>query len=150
MPALWIGVVALALHVTATVGEWAWWRIDAWRAARAMRSVAIAAGVSEADATTAEAARAALTRRYAEQRHARRLPAPSDALPLLARAAPALSGIPPGAIKSATYADGHWTLDLQRADAAIVRDIDTRLKRTGMQPIIAMTQAGARVRFGND
>ena len=59
------------------------------------------------------AARAALARRYAQQRHAQGLPAPDDALPLLARAAPALAGLPPGALKSAVYADGHWTLDLR-------------------------------------
>ena len=150
MPAIWIVVAALALHVAATLGEWAWWRIDDWRTARAMRTVAITAGVNEADAATAEAARAALARRYAEQRHAHRLPAPNDALPLMARAAPALAAAPPGVIKSANYADGHWTLDLQRTDAAAVRDLDARLRRAGTPAITAATPAGARMRFGID
>jgi type II secretion system protein L len=150
MPAIWIAAAALALHVTATLGEWAWWRFDDWRTARATRTVAVSAGIKETDAATAEAARAALARRYAEQRHAHRLPAPNDALPLLARAAPALTAVPPGVIKSANYADGHWTLDLQHSDATTVRDLDARLKRAGTPAITAMTPAGARVRFGID
>ncbi len=42
------------------------------------------------------AARAALARRYAALRHAQGLPAPDDALPLLARATPALAALPAG------------------------------------------------------
>jgi type II secretory pathway component PulL len=148
--AIVIAVAALALHVIATLGEWAWWRIEAWRTARAIRTLAISAGVKDADAATPEAARLALVRRYAEQRHAHRLPAPNDALPLLARAGPALVAVPPGLIKSANYADGHWTLDLQRADAAMVRDLDARLKRAGTPAMTVTTPAGARVRFGID
>jgi hypothetical protein len=58
--------------------------------------------------------------------------------------------VPPGLIKSANYADGHWTLDLQRADAAMVRDLDARLKRAGTPAMTVTTPAGARVRFGID
>ena len=149
-PAIWIAAAAMALHVTATLGEWAWWHIDGWRTARAMRTVVIAAGVNQSDAATPESARAALARSYAKERHAQKLSAPNDALPLLARAAPALAVIPAGVIKSAHYADGHWTLDLQRADATVVRDLDARLRRAGTPAIAATTAAGARLRFGTD
>jgi len=149
-PAAWIAAAALALHLTATLGEWARWRVDGWRAARAWTAVATAAGVPAVDASTPSAARAALARRYADQRHAQGLPAPADALPLLTRAAPALAAIPPGALKSATYADGHWTLDLQRIDPAAVRDLDAGLKRAGTPAITATTAGGTRLRFGAD
>ena len=144
-PALWIAIAALALHVTATLGEWAWWRVEAWRSARAVTAIAAAAGIP---AATPAAARAALARRFADERHAHGLPAPDDPLPLLARAAPALAALPSGTLKSATYADGHWTLDLQRADPALVRELDARLRRAGAPAIVATTPAGTRLRFG--
>ena len=147
-PALWIAAAALALHVTATLGDWTWWRIEAWRAARAWTSIATAAGIPAAAASTPAAARAALAHRYAEALHARGLPAPDDALPLLARAAPGLAALPAGVLKSATYADGHWTLDLQRADPALIRDLDGRLKAAGAPALIATTPAGTRLRIG--
>lgn len=148
VPALGIAALALTLHVAATLGDWAWWRVNAWRAARAWTEVAAAAGLPAAAASTPAAARAALAQRYAEARHAQGLPAPSDALPLLARAAPALAALPATALKSATYADGHWTLDLQRVDAAAIGQLDGRLKRAGVPAIIATTAAGTRLRLG--
>ena len=147
-PALWIAMAALVVHVTATFGDWAWWRIDAWRAARAWTTVAVAAGIPAAAASTAAAARVALANRYAEARRAQGLAAPDDALPLLARAAPALAALPAGILKSATYADGRWTLDLQRLDSALLGDLDGRLKRAGAPAIIATTAAGTRLRVG--
>ncbi len=147
-PALWLVVAALLLHVTATIGEWAWWRVEAWRAARAWTSLAASAGVPAADATTPASARAAIARRFADARHAQGLVAPNDALPLLARAAPALAGLPPGVLKSATFTDEHWTLDLQRAEPALIGNLDTRLRNAGAPAIIATTPAGTRVRFG--
>jgi hypothetical protein len=106
------------------------------------------AGVPPADAATAEAARASLARRHADLRHARGLTAPADALPLLARAAPVLGRLPAGALKSATFADGHWTLDLQKIDAEALRDLDARWKPAGLAPLIASTPAGHRIRIG--
>jgi hypothetical protein len=147
-PAMGLLVAALGLHVLATFGDWAWWRIDAWRTARAWTRTAEAAGVPAAQAATPAAARAALAHRYADARHARGLSAPTDALPLLARAAPAFAALRPGMLKSAVYADGHWTLDLQHADAAVVRDFDARLRQAGAPALTASTPGGARVRIG--
>ena len=100
-PALILGGAALAIHVVASVGEWAALRVDAWRSAREWTDLAVAAGVPSDAATTPQAARAALARRYALLRHAQGLAAPDDALPLLARAASALAALPPGSVKSA-------------------------------------------------
>lgn len=147
MPALWLAAAALVFHVVFTLGEWAWFRIDAWRTGRALAALAVSAGVDAAEAATPASARAALARVYAQQRHAHGLPAAGDALPLLARAAPALSIVPPGVLKSATYADGHWTIDLQRVDPQVVRDLETRLRQLGTPAVIASTATGARLRL---
>jgi hypothetical protein len=147
-PALVLAGAALAIHVVASVGEWAALRIDAWRSAREWTELALAAGVPPDAATTPETARAALARRYAELRHAQGLPAPDDALPLLARAAPALAALPPGVVKSAVYADGHWTLELARADPALIRDIDARMRAARVPMLVATSATGARLRVG--
>ena len=147
-PALILAAVALFLHVVATVGEWASLRFEAWRTAREWTAIAAGAGVAPDAATTPEAARAGLARRYAALRHANGLPAPDDALPLLARATPALAALPAGSVKSATYADGHWTLDLARADAAAIPELDARMRAAGVPALVATSAAGTRVRFG--
>jgi len=147
-PALWLAGAALALHIAATVGEWSALKVDAWREAREWTTLALSAGIAPDVVANPSSARVALALRYSELRHANGLPAPDDALPLLARAAPALATLPPGSVKSASYNDGHWTLDLAPADATTVRDLDARMRAAGMPVIAAVSAAGARVRFG--
>ena len=147
-PALALVAAALVIHVVATVGEWASLRYEAWRAEREWIAIATEAGVPPDAAATPAGARAALARRYAALRHAQGLPAPDDALPLLARATPALATLPAGAVKSASYADGHWTLDLARPDAATIADLDARLRAAGVPALVATSATGTRVRFG--
>ncbi|HVN34863.1 MAG TPA: type II secretion system protein GspL [Casimicrobiaceae bacterium] len=146
--ALILGGAALAIHVVAGVGEWATLRFDAWRAAREWTELAVAAGVAADAASTPQAARAALAKRYAELRHAQGQAAPDDALPLLASAAPALAGLPPGIVKSAVYADSHWTLELARADPAAIRDLDARMRAARVPMLVATSASGARLRIG--
>lgn len=146
--ASWIAGAALVLHVLATAGEWTWLKLDGWRDAREWTSLVASAGLPPEAAATASSARTALGRRYGELRHAHGLPAPDDALPLLARAAPALAALPTGTVRSATYVDGHWTLDLVRADAATLGDLDVRLRQAGVPALAAVTGAGARIRLG--
>jgi type II secretion system protein L len=147
-PALVLAVAALALHIVATVGEWGWLRVEAWRNARAWSALAAGAGLSADAAATPAAARAALARRYADLRHQHGLVAPDDALPLLARAAPALRALPPGGVKTATYSDGHWTLDLARTDADAIAALDTQLRQAGIPALAATTATGVRLRLG--
>lgn len=148
VPALRLVAAALAIHVVATTGEWAWWRVEAWRTASAWRALAASAGITDGDGATPAGMRDALLKRYAQELHARGLAAPNDALPLFARVAPALAALPPGSLKSATYADGHWTLDVRPVDAAALRDLDARLRRAGTSAIAATTPAGTRLRIG--
>lgn len=143
----WAAVIAgaaLALHVLATLGQWAWLRYDAWQTARAIVSTARNAGAGEA--TDADAAAAALSKRFADYRHRVGLAAPGDALPLLARAAAPLAALPPGAIKSATYAAGTWTFDLGKVDAAVAATLDRGLATAGLATLAATTPAGTRMR----
>jgi hypothetical protein len=142
--ALALAVAALALHVGATVAQWAWLRYQAWEVSRSTIAAARAAGVS--DAVDAGAAAAALTKRFEEARHRASLMAPGDALPLLARAAPALAALPAGALKTATYASGTWTFDVGKLEPVNASGLDRNLALAGLATLSATTPAGTRVR----
>jgi type II secretion system protein L len=143
-PALAIAALALGVHVTATLAQWLWLKYDGWRTARAIVALAQEAGLPEA--TSPDAAARAIARRHAELRHRAKEFAPADALPLLARAAPALGTLPAGALKSATYADGAWTIELAAIDPAALAAIDRRLANAGVSALQAKTGAGYRMR----
>ena len=143
-PAAAIALAAVALHVVATIAQWSWLRIDAWRSGE--RIVALAQGAGVADAATPDAALRALARRDAELRHRAGLAAASDAVPLLARAAPALATLPAAAVKSATFADGAWTFELATLDDAARAALDRRMQDNGLTALQARTAAGARMR----
>lgn len=147
-PALFVAGAALTLHVLASSIEWASLRLQSWRDAKEWTSLATAAGVAPEAIATPARARIALSRSYAQLRHDHGLPAPEDALPLLARAAPALASLPPGSVKRASYADGHWTFELALADAATISELDARMRGAGVPALVAQTPAGARIRIG--
>jgi general secretion pathway protein L len=144
-PALAIAGAALALHVVALVAQWSWLNVENWRLGRALVEQAKASGL--ADASTPDAAAAAIGRRNTEVRHRAGQAAPADALPLLARAAPSLGALPSGALRSARYADHAWTLELGKVDAAAVAQLTHALGAAGVDAIAAPTSAGARVRL---
>ena len=143
--ALGLVTAALALHVGATVLEWAWLRYETWQTARSI--VATARNAGAGDAADAEAAAAALARRFSDVRHRAGLVAPGDALPLLARAAPALGALPPGAVKSAMYSAGTWTFDLGKLDPTLAAVLDRKLAAAGLATLAATTAAGTRLRI---
>jgi len=142
--AIRLAVAALALHVGATTIDWAWLRYQSWRVSRAIVATAHDAGAGEA--ADADAAALALGKRFADARHRAGETAPGDALPLLARAAPALAALPASALKSATYASGTWTFDLGKLDPLLVRNADRDLAAAGLATLSATTAAGTRVR----
>jgi len=144
-PALTLAVLALGVHVALTVGEWLWLKFDLWRAANAQVALAQAGGLP--DAVTPEAATRALVRRNVEQKRRAGLAAPSDAVPLLARAASALSALPRGALKSATYTDGAWTLELGPIEQPRLAALDGALHTAGIDALQAKTAAGYRMRL---
>jgi hypothetical protein len=51
-------------------------------------------------------------------------------------------------VKSAHYADGHWTLDLVRLDASAITDLDARLRQAGVPALMAVSAASTKVRLG--
>jgi hypothetical protein len=142
--AVGLAVAAVALHIAATLAQWTWLRFDAWRTSRAIMAVAANAGAGEQP--DAETAAAALARQFADARHRAALPAPTDALPLLARAAPALAALPAGTFKIATYTPATWTFDLAKLDAGALAELDRRLATAGLATLQAATNAGARLR----
>ena len=140
-----LAAAALVLHVGATLIDWAALRVDAWRTERAIIALAAQAGV--ADTSSTSAAVAGLVRRQADARHRAGLPAPGDAVPLLGQAAPALAGLPRGALKSATYSDGAWTLELAKVDGAALASVDRALAARGIAALQAPTATGVRMRL---
>ena len=78
---------------------------------------------------------------------AARLSAPDDALPLLARAAPALAAVPAGKWKRAVYASGAWTLEFATLDDAVRDALIRRLADAGLTALHANNAGGLRVRI---
>ena len=138
-----VAIAAVGLHVAATIGHWAWLRVDEWRTSRAIAAVARSAGIDAADG---DSAAALLARRHAGARHGAGLAAPEDALPLLASVAPALARLPERTLKTAIYADGHWTFDFGKLDAADAIELEHRIKASGLTALQATTAAGVRMR----
>ncbi|MFO1305267.1 MAG: type II secretion system protein GspL [Burkholderiales bacterium] len=138
-------IAALAIHVGATLLTWGGLRYRQWQAERAIVEAARSAGVADAGGSTQAAA--ALAARHAQMRHRAGLTAPPDALPLLARAAPSIALLPPGTLKSATYAGNAWTLDLGKVDPAIAAEMDRRLAEAGLVTLSATSPSGTRVRI---
>jgi type II secretory pathway component PulL len=144
-PALAIATAALALLATGLLVERAWLAVDQWRASRAL--VQEAASARLPDASTPAAAAAAIARANAQARHRAGKAAPGDAVPLLARAAPAIATLPAGALKSATYANDAWTLELANVDAQSVSRVARALAHAGIDAVSAPTAGGVRMRL---
>ncbi len=139
-----LAAAAIVLHVGATAAHWAWLRFESWQVARAIVATARDAGAGDhADAATAAAA---LARAFVDARHRAGLPAPADALPLLARAAPTLAALPAGAFKSATYTPGAWTLEFAKLPEDALGALDRGFANAGLVSLQATTAAGTRVR----
>lgn len=145
--AVGVAAAAIAIHVAATLVQWIGLELDAHGSAAKWKELAVQAGIGAAATMDAPAARAALYARHAEMRHAAGLAAPGDALPQLARAAPALALLPPGGLKSATFAGGGWTIDVGVVDPALLARIDAAMKAAGLPALVATTPAGTRIRI---
>jgi len=146
-PAIWIAACALGIHVFASVGQWLWLEWQTTKAQSELR--ALAQGSAPEEAASAAPA-TAIMRRDATLRHRAGLVADDDALPLLARAAPALATLPAGAIRSLRFADGHVVFELQKLDPSQPARVQRELQRAGLVTIVAPTATGARLRVGLD
>lgn len=144
-PALWILACAFVFHALATAGQWAWLQWQSAKLERAMTTIARAAAPESTAAPTQ-----AVSQKLAAVRHRAGLAADDDLLPLLARAAPALSLLPAGTVRSVRYADGHVLLELQKLDPARAARLQDELRRQGLIAIAAPTATGARLRIGID
>jgi hypothetical protein len=95
------------------------------------------AGAGSARRSCNAAPATAIARRDAALRHRAGLVADDDALPVLARAAPALATLPAGAVRSLRFADGHVVFELQKLDAAQPMRMQRELQRAGLVSIAA-------------
>jgi len=136
-----LAALAVGVHVAASLGEWLSLRVEDWRAKSALASLARDAGFAGAEDPAT-----AIARGHAEARHRAGLAAPADALPLLARAAPAFAALPGGVLKSATYAGGQWTFELATLEPSAAARLERQLASAGLATLQATNAAGARVR----
>ena len=136
-----LAAVAIVVHVVASIGEWTLLRVESWRVRSALATLA-----SELGAPGTDDPAGAIARRHAVARHRAGLAAPADALPLLARAAPALAALPSGALKSATFGEGHWTFEFAKLDADAAGRLELQLAGAGLSTLQAANAAGARMR----
>jgi len=100
--------------------------------------------------TSGEAAAAALATRNATLMHRAGKHAPQDALPLLARAAPAIGALQRGTLKSMTYAGDAWTVELVGVDAESVSRLARALDDQGVRAVSASVAGGTRMRLTLD
>ena len=136
-----VAALAIALHIAASIGEWASLRVEVWRARSTLATIARDAGITGTGDPAME-----IARRHAQARHSAGLAAPADALPLLARAAPALAALPAGVLKTAAYADGHWTFDLAQQDTGAASRLERQLANAGLATLQATNASGVRMR----
>ena len=139
-----LAACAIGFHLVAMLGTWTWQRVALSQAQHALVPLAAEAGASAPDA---ENAAREIARLHAEARHRAGLAAPADAMPVLARAAPALAALPAGALKTATWTGGAWTLELAPLDDASLGAFDTRLALAGLASLHAKTASGVRARI---
>ena len=144
-PALVVAAIAVVIHLAGLVAQWSWLSFSHWRLSQALVDTAKAAQLANAESP--DAALQAIARQYALARHRAQQAAPADALPLLARAAPALGSLPPGALRAARYAGDAWTLELGKVDPSLVPGLARRLADAGVDALAAPTSGGTRVRL---
>jgi hypothetical protein len=134
-------VAAGVLHVVATAGTLAWRKLELSRTQAAIVDVARAAGASDA---------AELARRHAAAKHRAGSAVPQDAWPRLALAAPALAALPTGALRTARWSGGAWTLELGALDDVALAAFEARLRGAGLSGVAARSPSGVRVRIEGD
>lgn len=147
-PALVMAGLALGIQLVAQLFDWSALAVADWRTSRALIEQAKLAGL--ADVTDAESAPAAIARQNADLRHRAGKPASTDALPLLARAAPALGSSATHNVKSMAYRGGTWTLELSTTDAASITELSRKLDQAGLRTISAPVAGGTRMRLTLD
>ncbi len=101
-------------------------------------------------APAASRPRRAIARRDGELRHRAGMAAATDLLPLLARAAPAMSALPGGTVRSLHYADAHVVFELQKLDRRRSRCCSASCSARGLVAIAVPIATGARLRIGLD
>jgi type II secretory pathway component PulL len=144
-PALFIATAALALLAAGLLVERAWLAVEQWQASRALMQEAASARLPTA--STPAAAAAAIAQANAQARHRAGRAASGDAVPLLARAAPVIATLPAGALKSATYANDAWMLEVANIDAQSVSRVARSLAHAGIDAVSAPTASGVRMRL---
>src|SRR5581483_3863011 len=123
-------------------------RVDAARSREEWQALAVAVDVPREALGSPSAARMAIAHRRDEVLHAHHRFAPDDALPLLARASPAVALLPSGAMKRAVFDANHWTIEIEGVAPPAIADLESRLRAAGLDTLAVAAAGGARVRIG--
>jgi len=142
-----IAAIAGVLHLAAAAADYLWLGART-RALEREAANLLAARFPQAGAVAEPFA--AFRENYARLRHAAGLPAPQDALPQLARAAPALAQMGDSALRQAQFSGGRWTLDLAPLSAAQRQQLVTALRQAGFSPIYAEQANGLRMMLSEE
>jgi general secretion pathway protein L len=143
VPALALVGAAIALHVVATAAQWAHDRYVVWRADRAVVALAREAGLEPVP--DASAAESLLARRAAATLHAGARMADGDALPLVARAAPALGALPAGSVRRIGLSERRIVADVGALDEARLARVLRDLANAGLDAVSAPIAGGVRI-----
>jgi len=143
VPALALVAAAIALHVIATATEWAYHRYFAWVADRAV--VALARGAGLEPVPDASAAESLLARRAAAALHAGARMDDGDALPLLARVAPALGALPAGSVRRVGLTERRIVADVGALDEARLARVLRDFANAGLDAVSAPIAGGVRI-----
>ncbi|HZQ60977.1 MAG TPA: type II secretion system protein GspL [Casimicrobiaceae bacterium] len=147
-PALWLLGAAALIELVGMAGEWISLRVDAARSREEWQALAVAVDVPREALGSPSAARMAIAHRRDEVLHAHHRFAPDDALPLLARASPAVALLPSGAMKRAVFDANHWTIEIEGVAPPAIADLESRLRAAGLDTLAVAAAGGARVRIG--
>ena len=128
-PAVWLVGLALAVHALALVADWT--RLAGeQRSLRERMELRFRAAFPDAVAVADPALQ--MRRKLTETRHTAGQPDSADFLPMIAKVTAALTDVPAGGLRIASYESGRMTLELAAVDEAGVRRITARLLQSGM------------------
>lgn len=137
----WVVGIALAIHAVALVGDWA--RLTGeQRRLRQQMEQRFRAAFPETVAVVDPGLQ--MRRKLAEARHAVGQSDGGDFLPMIAKVATALKGVPADALRVASYEGGRMTLELAAVEEVTMRHIVAHLLQAGMRADVSApsTRAG--------
>ncbi|MDB5811154.1 MAG: ral secretion pathway protein GspL [Betaproteobacteria bacterium] len=129
-PAAWLAGIAILIHLSALVADWAHLASER-RALRQQMEARFRAALPDTVAVVDPALQ--MRRKLAEARHAVGKGDNGDFLPMIGNIALAANELPAGSVRVAAYDNGRFTLELAALEAAAIRRLVARLQDAGLR-----------------